>query len=321
MNVQPSRVPQTAPQSSREGTPALRASAGTPVAAEALPFTTEDGFPLSGTLFRGQGDGPGVLISSATAVPQGFYAAFAGALAAAGASAVLTYDYRGVGRSPRPSAWKKRIGMKDWALHDLPAALAALSQQAPGRPLVGVGQSFGGQALGLCGVADRFERYGMVATMSGYWRGLDDRLVGPRMFGIGVPLSFFFDSMPRWMGLGEPIPTSVFRDWARWCRNPDYFFGDLRVPETARYADVTTPILALGMTDDVWGTRRAVDALMRRYVNAPVERRWLSPVDAGGHPIGHLGFFRSRFAQTLWPEFIAWLLSGKPMTLGEKDGG
>ena len=101
---------------------------------------------------------------------------------------------------------------------------------------------------------------------------------------------------------------------------PDYFFDDPAVPETARYAEVTTPILALGMTDDVWGTPRAVGALMRHYVNAPVERRWLSPGDAGGQAIGHLGFFRSRFAPTLWPQFIGWLLDGEPMTMGEKEG-
>jgi predicted alpha/beta hydrolase len=299
----------------------VRSESAVVAAPQTLSITTDDGFPLSATLFHGRGDGPAVLVSSATAVPQGFYAAFAGALVAAGASAALTYDYRGVGRSVRPPSWRRRIGKKEWALRDFPAALAALRRAAPDRPLVGVGQSFGGQALGISGVADAFDRYGMVATMSGYWRGLDDRMAGPRMFAVGVPMSLFFADTPRWLGIGEPIPSSVFRDWARWCRMPGYFFDDPTFPETARYADVTTPILALGLTDDVWGTRRAVDALMRRYSNAPVERRWLSPADAGGHAIGHLGFFRSRFAPTLWPEFIGWLLSGKPMRLGEKEDG
>ncbi|MGO4843960.1 esterase, partial [Rhizobiaceae sp. 2RAB30] len=77
----------------------------------------------------------------------------------------------------------------DWALLDLPAAAKALDAAAPGHAMVGVGQSYGGQALGLSGISDRFLRYGMVATMSGYWRGLDDRLAGPRMFLVGVPAS------------------------------------------------------------------------------------------------------------------------------------
>lgn len=302
-------------QPSRPQPPVPAAETARPIA-----IATDDGFPLAGTLFYGEREGPAVLVSSATAVPQGYYAAFADALVAAGASAVLTYDYRGVGRSTRPVSWRRRIAKKEWALHDFPAALAALRRAAPGRTLVGVGQSFGGQALGISGVAGQFDRYGMVATMSGYWRGLDDRMAGPRMFAVGVPVSLLFADMPRWLGLGEPIPSSAFRDWARWCRMRDYFFDDHTFPETSRYAEVTTPILALGLTDDVWGTRRAVDALMRHYRNAPVERRWLSPSDAGGHAIGHLGFFRSRFSRTLWPEFIAWLLRGEPMRLGEKEG-
>jgi predicted alpha/beta hydrolase len=57
---------------------------------------------------------------------------------------------------------------------------------------------------------------------------------------------------------------------------------------------------------------------MRHYENASVEERWLSPEDAGGQKIGHLGFFRSRFAASLWPQFISWLLAGTPMTIGTK---
>jgi predicted alpha/beta hydrolase len=279
---------------------------------------TPDGFPLAGTLFEGDGKKPLVLISSATAVPRGLYAAFASAAVAAGARAALIYDYRGTGVSVRPKGWKKRINMKDWALIDLPSAAAVLAAVAPGHEMVGVGQSFGGQALGLCGISGRFRRYGMVATMSGYLKDLNDPWAGPRMTLVGVPLSFLFTDMPRWMGLGEPIPASVFRDWARWCRHPDYFFGDASLAETARYKNVRTPILALGLTDDIWGTPKAVAALMKRYENAPVEERWVSPADAGGHKIGHLGYFRSRFADVLWPQFIGWLLDGTPVTLGKR---
>ena len=158
---------------------------------------------------------------------------FRTALCKAGARAVLTYDYRGLPGSPAPKGWNKRIGMKDWAVLDMPAAAAALDAVAPGHAMAGVGQSYGGQALGLCGISRRFTRYGMVATMSGYHRGLDDRWAWPRMFLVGVPVASLLGRVPRWLGIGEPIPASVFRDWARWCRRPDYFFGDPAVPETA----------------------------------------------------------------------------------------
>lgn len=282
-----------------------------------IAISSPDGFPLAGTLFEGSGDAPLVLISGATAVPRSFYAAFAKALVEAGARAALIYDYRGVGGSTRPHGWRRRIDYKDWALVDMPAAATALDAVAPGHAMVGVGQSFGGQALGICGIADRFERYGMVATMTGYHRLLDDRTVWARMNLVGVPVSLLFRDTPRWLGIGEPMPSSCFRDWARWCRHPDYFFGDPDLPETSRFASVTTPILAIGLTDDPWANPRAVAAFMKHYENAPVEVRWLSPDDAGGRAIGHLGFFRSRFAETLWPQFLAWLLEGRSMMLGK----
>lgn len=284
-----------------------------------ISFLSEDGFPLAGTLFAGAGDGPLLLISSATAVPRGLYAAFAAAAVTGGARAALIYDYRGTGGSTTPAGWRKRIGMRDWALLDLPAAAAALDAVVPGHPMVGVGQSFGGQALGLSGVAGRFDRYAMVATMSGYFGGLDDRKAKQLMLGVGVPVSLAFRHTPRWLGIGEPIPSTVFRDWARWCSMPNYFFDDPTFPETSRYADVRLPILALGMTDDVWGTPRAIDSLMRHYANAPVDLRYVSPDDAGG-PIGHLGYFRSRFAKTLWPDLSGWLIEGKPASVGTKVG-
>ncbi len=285
-------------------------------ASREIEIPTPDGFPLAGTMFEGNGNGPLVLISGATAVPRQLYAAFAKALVAAGARAALVYDYRGVGGSKRPPGWRRRIDYKDWALVDMPAAAAALDAVAPGHAMVGVGQSFGGQALGICGIADRFDRYGMVATMTGYHGLIDDRTVWARMNLVGVPISMFFQDTPRWLGIGEPIPSSCFRDWARWCRHPEYFFGDPGVPETERFTSVTTPILAIGLTDDSWGNPRSVGKFMSYYVNAPVEQRWVSPDDAGGKAIGHLGFFRSRFAETLWPQFIDWLLGGTPMTMG-----
>jgi len=288
----------------------------TPVKGETISFFTDDGFPLSGTLFQGQGPGPLILVSSATAVPQGLYFGFAAQLIERGARGVLTYDYRGTGQSPTPPGWRKRISMKDWALVDFRAAVGALDAVAPGHAMAGIGQSFGGQALGLSGISDRFTRYAIVASMSGARHLLDDPWVWPRMNLVGVPASILLGHIPSWLGIGERLPGSVFRDWARWCRMRNYFFDDSQLPETTRFSDVRLPLLSIGMLDDPWGTPRAVAHLLSHYENADISERWFGLDHAGGQPIGHLGFFRSRFADTLWPALAEWVLNGTPPATG-----
>lgn len=271
-------------------------------------FETTDGFPLHGTLMRGSDDGPLALISSAAAVPRGFYARFAEHLVASrGFRAALTYDYRGVAASQAPKSWKRPPLMRDWAHFDMPAALHRLEMEAPGHPVVGVGQSFGGQVLALGGRSERFSRYLMVATMTGYWGNTKPRLrVFSQMNLVGVPLAVVLGKVPGRIGLGQTLPGSIFREWARWGRHPEYFFADPTMDAARRFGEVETPILAIGLTDDPWGTPKAQHALLKYYHRAPTEVRWLSPENAGG-TVGHLGFFRSAFRETLWNPAIDWL--------------
>lgn len=285
----------------------------TRIRATEITFPALDGFPLAGTLIEGDGSGPLALISSAAAVPRGIYRRFAEHLVADHAfRAVLTYDYRGVSASRIPKGWHPAPMMVDWAKMDMPAALERLETVAPGHRMVGIGQSFGGQALGLSGRADRFERYMMVAVMSGHWRYTSEPMkVFASMNLVGVPLALLTGRVPGWIGLGETLPGPVFRQWARWGRNPDYFFADKAMDATRRFASVTTPILAIGAEDDPWGTPRAQEALLKMYVNAPIERIWLSP-PGGGQSIGHIGFFRSAFRDTLWTLATDWLTGAKP---------
>lgn len=280
---------------------------------EEITFAASDSFPLAGTLFRGDGDGPLALISSAAAVPRGIYARFAEHLVAErGFRAALTYDYRGVAGSRIPRGWKARPSMADWAEKDMAAAVDRLESVAPGHAMVGVGQSFGGQGLGLCGRANRFDRYMMVAVMSGHWAyTAEPYKVFASMNLVGVPLALLTGRVPGWIGLGQTLPGTVFRQWARWGRSPDYFFADTKMDAARRFAEVRTPILSIGVEDDVWGTPKAQEAILKAYVNAPVERMRVSPA-AAGQPIGHLGFFRPAFRETLWRPAIDWLADNRP---------
>ncbi len=277
-----------------------------------IEFAAKDGFPLHGDLFAGSGNGPVVLISAATGAPRTFYNKFAAWLVQYGSKAVLTYDYRGMPGSPKQATCNGRINLKDWALLDFPAAASRLQAHAPGHAMVGIGQSFGGHAFGLSGVADQFERYALIAANSGYFGNIKEPLKSYiAMNFVGIPVTWLLGRTARWMGLGEGIPATVFADWARWCRRPDYFFDDAALPETERFALVTTPMLSIGMTDDPWGTPTAIDAFIRHYEAAEIKQIWVSPQDGDGSAIGHLGFFRSKHKQTLWPLAGDWLLDRK----------
>ncbi|QND54275.1 alpha/beta fold hydrolase [Phyllobacterium sp. 628] len=276
-----------------------------------IAFEASDGFPLQGTMFEGKGDGPAVLISSAAAVPNTFYRHFASELLASGASKVLTYDYRGVAKSAVPKRWKSRLGMKDWGVLDFPAAIDLLKSNAGGKPLVGIGHSYGGLALGLSNRSGDFERYTSMASLSGYYRNTAEPFaVFAKMNLIALPIAMSLGRLPKWSGIGEELPGSVFRDWARWCRSPNFLFGDVRTPESRYFQSVCTPLLAVGITDDPWGTPKAVEHLLMHYSNAPVIQLWLSPEQSTGGSIGHLGFFRKSHVATLWPPVIDWLLNG-----------
>lgn len=277
-------------------------------------FEAADGFPLRGTLYSRPGaSGPMVLISSATAVRRDFYGAFAQALLDAGAAVVLTYDFRGVGGSARPPAWQGRINMKDWGHRDMAAAAELLMRLHPGRKLLGVGQSIGGTMLGLCPQALRFERFAMVASANGYLRLTDEALrLYLAMNFVGAPLTRIVGEAPGWLGIGETLPGSVFRDWARWCRRPGFLFDDPALADIARFERIGIPILAVSATDDPWSTERATRSLVGHFSGASWSQLRFSPENAGTDHIGHLGFFKERFAASLWPPVISWLLADQP---------
>lgn len=278
-----------------------------------LQISAPNDWKLSGTLFEptvpAAKEQPVILISGAAAVPHRFYTAFAQNLVEHGAAAVLTYDYRGIAKSGGERKRWPELQMKDWALLDLPAVANFLTNKFPNHPLVGLGHSYGGQALGLCITEKPFERYATIATMSGYWRGVDTPYqVWLQTQIFGKFLSNTLGYIPKWGGIGETMPGKIFLDWARWINSPDYFFSDHGLPEVERFKNVTLPFLSVGIADDDWGTARAISSFMKHYSNADFQQHWISPGESG--KIGHLGYFRQRHRDTHWPAVTQFLISG-----------
>jgi predicted alpha/beta hydrolase len=286
-----------------------------PIRIEQHPFSlvTDDGFTLRGEGFAPAGPARGsVVIASALAVPRRVYAGFAHACAEAGLQA-YTFDYRGIGDSAAQNVPARRLRMHDWGRYDIDAVLAHASASVPG-PRYLVGHSCGGQLPGLAAGSERLDKAVFVAASApraGAYP-FPDRLFLALLWRLAIPLlSIGRDYVPAVLsGSSAQFPAGVSRDWATWALSPDYLFDARHGLDTTRYARLALPILSLGFKDDRYAPPAAVEALLRHYPAAAIERRWIGREDAGGG-IGHFGFFRSTMRETLWRPTLDWLL-GNP---------
>jgi predicted alpha/beta hydrolase len=274
-----------------------------------IEFAARDGYALGGTLFRPQApNGAAVVIHAASGVKQEYYSKFAAYLAERGFT-TLTFDYRGIGRSRPASLRGFDARMSQWATEDAAGALECLEREAPGAKVLVVGHSFGGQCLGVIPGSERYAALLAVASQSGYWRywpGLARAGMWLATHVVLPGLSRLFGYFPaRKLGQGEDLPSGVAREWAGWCRHPGYIVGALDAK--AQYADLKMPLRAVWLADDSYAPLAAVKALLGFYPAAPGEIVEVYPRMIGAEKIGHFGFFRERFRDTLWQSAADWL--------------
>lgn len=275
---------------------------------ESLEIAARDGYRLGATLYRPAAtNGRAVLVNSAAGVKQGYYGKFAAYLAARGFT-VLTYDYRGIGQSRPRSLRGFAARMSDWIGPDAAGALAALGAAAPGARRFAVGHSIGGHAVGY-GLSGALDAALTVGSQNAYWKHWS----GARRAGVwfmvhaGLPLlARLFGYFPsRLLGQGEDLPMAATVEWAGWCRHPQYLVGALGAEQS--YARFAAPLRAYAIADDGLAPPRAVAALLELFPRAKSEMRSVTPQEVGAEAIGHFGFFRERFRDTLWREAADWL--------------
>jgi predicted alpha/beta hydrolase len=285
-----------------------------PATPQDVTIPARDGVRLLATVFPA--DGPRVLlVNSATATPRAYYRGFAQYFADRGVATVI-YDYRGISGSRPPGPLRNvQATMRDWVDLDARAVMDWTLARFPGRKLLVVGHSFGGQVLGLLPRAAEIHRVALVASQLGYWRLFapkDRRPAWLAMHVILPTLSRVLGYFPgSKLGLGEDLPKGVALEWARWCRSPQYLFDHLEAQEHQGYRAFRAPMLAYKITDDTFASANSVDALLPYYPQARPLLRTVSPQELGVKSLGHFGPFRSVHSATLWPELFAWLVHEK----------
>ncbi len=273
-------------------------------------ITCPDGLILRATLFGDPGTAQAlVLLHPATGVTERMYGAFATYLANQD-FLVLTYNYRGVQAGTPAKAVD--AGFSTWADLDVEAVTHWAAEHFPDLPLLAVGHSFGGHALGLCQSSRLLAGAVTIASQAGclrFIRPASERLRVTALLKLIGPLcARVMGYVPgRRLGIGEDLPARVMLEWCRWTSLPNYFFDDPEMNAVERFRRPRMPLLAVGFSDDPWAPAEAIDLMSGHFGNCAVERREYAPADSDGQAIGHLGFFRERHAHTLWPQVTQWL--------------
>ncbi|MYM20720.1 alpha/beta fold hydrolase [Brevibacterium sp. 5221] len=283
-----------------------------PVAEESLRIPVGS-TAVAATVFTPAEPGGALVIHSATATPQRYYAAFARAASQRGI-AVITYDYRGTGQSGHPRR-SPELRMRDWMGTDVPAVAAWAAERFPGVPSLALGHSLGGHAIALGTAGDHLTRAAIVSSHVAATRTIPSRAerlrVRTLLQGVGPVLGATLGYVPaKRLGLGEDMPRGAMREWGRWTRLPHYFFDDPSMDAATRTSLVRTPLLAVGASDDPWSTPAQMDALTEHLTGTTVERRTLTPAALGTTAVGHHGILRKGVGEPAWPALLDWLSHG-----------
>lgn len=293
-------------------------AAPTNVPALPIRFAALDGAELGGVLFAPGGDSPvaqAVLINSGGGIRAAHYRHFARYLAENGV-AVLTYDYRGIGRS-RPLHMRSfKAVVEDWSEWDCGGAIAELRRRYPAAEAIGIGHSVGAMMFGAAPNVAELTRFVFVGAHTGF--------VGDYRRGYRLPMAVLWHGvMPlvtrivgffpgRLLHLGVDLPRGVALQWAG--RRTGTFGRERRVADgsragrlVSRLATLAGPALVVSISDDAFATEAGTRRLLGLYPRvAPTYLRF-RPSDIGQPKIGHFGFFR-RTGAMLWPKVLAYIL-------------
>jgi predicted alpha/beta hydrolase len=293
------------------GIAAVNAAPG--ASAERQHLVADDGRHLAASWFEPPAGAARAVavVSSAAGVPRGYYRAFGEWMATRG-YAVLTYDYRGIAGSRRGPLRQERAVMRDWAVLDMSAALAAAEARrgTQGLPLLLVGHSFGGNAIGFARGVERADALLAVGSQVGephLYPGIH-RWMAEFFFRAWIPVLVpLFGHFPGWaMGPGaQSMPAGVARQWARWGVRRGWAFADPAMQAHRSASALSVPVHLWDVSDDLtFAPPRAVDALAAQFRNAAVQRHSLTPAQAGVSRLGHFGAFRRQVGPTVWERLL-----------------
>ncbi|WP_067689493.1 alpha/beta hydrolase family protein [Nocardia jejuensis] len=218
-------------------------------------------------------DAPVVLVLTAMGMKAKHYLHLARALHAQGLS-VATVDLRAHGEAAPALGEHADFGYREMLEVDLPAIVTAVQARFPGAPLHLFGHSLGGQLALLFAAAEpsRVAGVTVIGTGTVFWWAF-----GPRRWfealsqiqWIGL-VSRFKGHWPGGVLIPAPMPGGVMIDWSVHSLTSYYRPRGTRRKYNTLLAEMTLPVLAVSLSEDVLGPKSNVDFLVSRMPAARV---------------------------------------------------
>ncbi|MEL6733289.1 MAG: alpha/beta fold hydrolase [Bacteroidota bacterium] len=276
-----------------------------------LSIECEDGFKLAGTIFiPTEKIKSAIMIAPATGIKRQFYKRFAKYLSDKG-FVVLTFDNRGIGESKGESINSSNPSLTNWGILDMTAALECLKNQFPNVEYHLIGHSAGGQLVGLMKNAKSLKSMFNFGSSSGslQYSKFPFRLKSSFWLNFYIPISnlIFGHTKSQWVGMGEPLPKEVGKEWTRWCNGKGYVNVDLNTKiEEHLYDELEFNSMWVHAEDDEIANYENVKDMIRVYSKIKSKIITISPKEYGFKDLGHMKFFSSKRSQ-LWSLATNWL--------------
>jgi len=271
----------------------------------------KDGELIAATIYSPNKDPKGaILVAPATGIKRQFYDNFAKYLAEHGYG-VICFDNRGIGESLTGNIKNSNASLQCWGEQDMPAVLEQLKIDFPDTKYHLIGHSAGGQLVGLMDNALELNSIFNFGCSSGRLKNMNFlyRVKAKFFMNFFIPVNniLFGHTKAQWVGMGEPLPKNVAKQWQEWCNGQGYVkeaFG--KTIFNHFYDELATPSLWVNAIDDEIANNANVADMLSVFPKLNAQTLTLNSKDFGLNEIGHMKFF-SKKSQVLWDHTLEWL--------------
>lgn len=273
-----------------------------------------DSFELGALILKPSGESKGVIqFHPGTVTKKEFYQPFCEYLADMGYTVIL-FDYRGIGQS-RPSSLKNfQAKITDWGALDMAGVLDWANENFPDQKKYIVAHSMGGQVLGLMNNHKSVDGIVTIASSYGNWKNY----TGMNKYVSGIMWLTYMALAPKICGYlplksidkGEDLPKGVSGELWSWCIGNKCHSEIMDKKNiTHYYNEIDKPFKAYFIEDDNIATKKVIPHYESDFNNARLDIEIIKPEEVGVAKIGHYGFFKEKFKDTLWSNLGGFLES------------